>query len=176
MPPNVERAASVVVISDTHVPRFRRFLPDLLDALSTVRPDAILHCGDWTDPALLDELRQIAPTHGVAGNNDRAKLHETLGTQSIVEVAGARFGITHGHLGAGRTTEERAVATFLDEPQLAAVLFGHSHIPLVRRLPSGTWLVNPGSPTDKRRQPERTFALISIQDGAIFEVEIRRIA
>ncbi len=74
-----------------------------------------------------------------------------------------------------RTTRERAINAFADEPGVAAIVFGHSHVPLVERLDGdgGTWLVNPGSPTDKRHQPRFTWALLTIEDGAVSDVEIR---
>ena len=95
----------------------------------------------------------------MAGNNDGPALHARFGTQLVLDVDGARIGVTHGHLGPGATTRDRAHRAFADEPGLDAIVFGHSHIPLVERLDGGTWLVNPGSPTDRRRQPLFTWAL-----------------
>ncbi|MDQ3554432.1 MAG: metallophosphoesterase, partial [Chloroflexota bacterium] len=139
------------VVSDTHLPRFGRRLPDqLVDALQDASVERILHLGDWTQPFVLDLLASIAPTDGVAGNNDPPELVERLGRRKIVMVEGVRLGLTHGDLGPGRTTPQRAMRAFADEAGLSAVLFGHSHIPLVERLPDGRWLVNPGSPTDRR--------------------------
>jgi predicted phosphodiesterase len=87
-----------------------------------------------------------------------------------------RIGVTHGHLGPGRTTEERATRAFEDEGETRpdAIVFGHSHIPMIRHLPGGRWLINPGSPTDKRRQPDYTWALMEIEGGAIASVELVR--
>ena len=122
----------------------------------------------------LDLLAAIAPVDGVAGNNDGPELHERLGTHKVIEVDGARIGLTHGHLGTGRTTEDRARRAFEDERDLDAIVFGHSHVPLVRRLDDGTWLVNPGSPTDRRRQPHYSWALMDVSGGAIASVELVR--
>nr|MDQ3554658.1 metallophosphatase family protein [Chloroflexota bacterium] len=70
-------------------------------------------------------------------------------------------------------TPQRAMRAFADEAGLSAVLFGHSHIPLVERLPDGRWLVNPGSPTDRRRQPRPSWVLMTIDDRRIVTASIR---
>jgi putative phosphoesterase len=141
--------------------------------LRAARVSLILHLGDWTAPFVEDLLSAVAPVQGVAGNNDPPELLERLGTRRIVDVAGTRIGLTHGHLGPGRTTPQRAMRAFVDEPGLSAILFGHSHIPWQERLPDGRWLVNPGSPTDRRRQPRYTWALMEIAGRAIVRVEMR---
>ena len=118
----------------THVGWERTEWPDL--GVEARGIDRILHAGDWTDPLAVDLFEALAPVHGVAGNNDGPALHERFGTRRVVEVQGVRFGLTHGHLGPGATTPERAVRAFADEPGLAAIVFGHSHIPVVR-VPAG---------------------------------------
>ncbi len=164
----------VALVSDTHLPRFGRELPRaLVDGLREHRIERILHAGDWTTPLAVDLLEAIAPVDGVAGNNDGPELHERFGTRRILEIDGVRIGITHGHLGPGRSTEDRAVRAFeADDPRPDAIVFGHSHVPSVRHLASGRWLVNPGSPTDKRRQPTFTWALLETSSGAITRVEL----
>ena len=162
-------------MSDTHLPRFGRVLPRaLLDGFEAAGIDRIVHAGDWTDPLALTLLETVAPVDGVAGNNDGPVLHERFGTRRVLDIDGVRIGLTHGHLGPGSTTPERAGRAFEDEKHLGAIVFGHSHIPLVERVPSGTWLVNPGSPTDRRRQPACSWALMTIEDGAIASVELVR--
>lgn len=165
----------VGIVADTHLPRFGRVLSTFLDAgLRAARVDRILHLGDWTSELAFDLLHAIAPTDGVAGNNDPPALAERLGTRKVVELEGVRLGLTHGHLGPGRTTPERAERLFASEEGLAAVLFGHSHIPLVERRSDGRpWLINPGSPTDKRRQAHRTWALLILDAGRIVDVALR---
>jgi len=138
-----------------------------VDGLRNASVERILHVGDWTQPFVLDLLGSIAPTDGVAGNNDPPELVARLGRRKIVVVEGVRLGLTHGDLGPGRTTPQRALRAFADEAGLAAILFGHSHIPLVERLPDGRWLVNPGSPTDKRRQRRFTWALLEVAGGVV---------
>jgi len=163
------------VIADTHLPRFGRALPRaLVDGFADAAVDRILHLGDWTSDLACDLLAAIAPLDGVAGNNDPAALADRLGTVKVVELEGVRLGLTHGHLGVGRTTPERAVSLFAGEPRLAAILFGHSHIPIVERGVAGRpWLINPGSPTDKRRQPRFTWALVTVDGGALLSAELR---
>lgn len=121
---------------------------------------------------MLDLLSEVAPTDGVAGNNDPPELVALLGRRKVVEIGGARLGLTHGDLGPGRTTPQRALRAFADEPDMAAVLFGHSHIPLLERLPKGGWLMNPGSPTDRRRQQHYSWGLVTILEGTIVDARI----
>lgn len=163
------------VVSDTHLPRFGRALPRaLVDGLRAAEVDLILHLGDWTAELALDLLTAIAPTDGVAGNNDPPALHERLGAVKVVEVDGVRLGLTHGHLGRGRTTPQRARSVFADEAGLGAILYGHSHIPLLTPPPTAgaPWLVNPGSPTDKRRQPRFTWVLLTLDGGHLADVRL----
>lgn len=157
----------VVVVSDTHVPRFARRFEKALALLRAEAPDFILHCGDFTEPEAIAPLEAIAPFDGVAGNNDGAELVHRFGLAKIREIASARLGLVHGHGGERGSTEQRARAAFADRQPLAAILFGHSHVPLCERR-DGTWLINPGSPTDKRRQPRYSYAVIDV-DAARFE-------
>ncbi len=140
--------------------------------MRTASVDSILHLGDWTDRLVLDQLLEIAPTDGVAGNNDPPELGELLGHRKVIDIAGARFGLTHGHAGRGRSTPQRALRAFHDVPDLDAILFGHSHIPLLERLDGGRWLINPGSPTDRRRQSRYTWVLMELVDGRIARAEL----
>lgn len=159
----------MVLTGDTHLPRFGRTLPaPLAEALRTA--DRILHAGDHTDPFVLELLEAFAPTDAVAGNNDPPELHERLGLARIVTVEGTRIGLTHGHAGPGSTTLERAIRTFRDaDPPVHAIAFGHSHVPIVER--RDVWLLNPGSPTDRRRQPTFSFLRLEV-DGADLRPEL----
>lgn len=164
------------VVSDTHLPRYGRALPrELVDGLREAPVDRILHLGDWTTELVLDLLGAIAPTDGVAGNNDPTTLAARFGTVKVLEADGVRLGLTHGHLGSGRTTPDRARSLFATESDLGAILFGHSHIPLLvpPATPGTPWLINPGSPTDKRRQPRYTWVLLTVDGGRIATVELR---
>ena len=162
------------VISDTHLPRFGRSLPDaLIRGFRDAGVDRLMHCGDWTQPFVVDLLEAIAPVDGVAGNNDPPEIAARFGYAPVLEIGGLRIGITHGHIGPTHiTTPERAVLAFASQTDVAAVCFGHSHIPLVTRTARGTLLVNPGSPTDKRRQPRYSWALLTVDDGWV-EAELR---
>jgi uncharacterized protein len=158
----------IAVVSDTHLPRFRRALPEaLVRGFEEAGIEMILHLGDWTTLLAAELLEAIAPLDGVAGNNDPPELVERFGRRKILEIEGARVGLTHGDLGSGRTSRERAIDAFggpAARPEV--VLFGHSHIPLIDRGRDGRLLINPGSPTDKRRQPRFSWALLEIRDGS----------
>lgn len=160
----------IAVVSDTHLPRFGRALPPALaDGLRAAAPELILHCGDWTAEFAVDLLAAIAPVEAVAGNNDGPELHGRFGRRRVVSAGGRRIGLVHGDLGPGGTTPERARRSF-GPGEVDVVCFGHSHIPLVERLPDGRLLLNPGSPTDRRRQPNPTWALLTV--GASVSAEI----
>lgn len=147
------------VIADTHIPRRAKGLPEsLLPHLE--RADLILHAGDLMDPALLDGLAGYAPVRAVRGNLDppEAGLPETL----ELEFGGVRVAMIHDS-GPRRGRRRRMRRRF---PEARVVVFGHSHVPLLEDA-DGLMLLNPGSPTDRRRQPEHTFALLRVEGGAV---------
>jgi uncharacterized protein len=152
----------VAAISDTHLPRGARRLPEAcLERLRAA--DRILHGGDLSSLAFLEELRALGPpVDAVHGNADEPALRELLPRELVVEVAGARIGMVHipGPV-VGRA--ERLLAQF---PDCDAVLFGHTHWPVVERH-GATWLLNPGSPTERRRGPFHAMIVLAIEDGAI---------
>jgi putative phosphoesterase len=153
------------LVSDTHLPRFGRGLPRaLVRGLESADVDLILHAGDWTAEWVPALFEPIAPLDGVAGNNDPPAIVERFGRRRIVTAAGVRIGLVHGDLGPGRTTPQRAARAF-EPDEVDLVCFGHSHVPLVERLPDGRLLVNPGSPTDRRRQPRFAWAIVEVVDG-----------
>ncbi len=155
------------VVSDTHLPQYGTALPRaLVDGLRARNVELILHLGDFTGPGTPALLEAIAPLEAVAGNNDGPELVERFGRHRIVVAAGIRLGLTHGDLGTGGTRPLRAASAFTAS-DVDAVLFGHSHAPLVERLPDGRWLVNPGSPTAKRLQPRYSWALLDVEDGEV---------
>lgn len=160
----------VIIVGDTHLPRFGRSLPEpLTAALSSA--DRIVHLGDHTEAFVLDLLAAYAQTDAVAGNNDPPDLVARLGTVGVVTVEEVRIGMTHGHLGPGRTTVDRAFAAFAGSvPPVEAIAFGHSHQPLIERR-DGIWLLNPGSPTDRRRQPTFSFITLDV-DGSVLHPEL----
>jgi len=163
----------IAVVSDTHLPRFGRALPRaLVTGFAAAEVELILHLGDFTSMEVPTLFEAIAPFEAVAGNNDGPELVERFGRRKVLELAGIRLGLTHGDLGLGRSTPDRAATTFAGDA-VDLVLFGHSHIPLVRRVPDGRWLVNPGSPTDKRRQPRYSWALVTIDAAGTIVPELR---
>lgn len=155
----------IIVVSDTHMPRMNKKLPDrLLRELG--KADAIIHAGDWTKIAVYEELASHAPTFGVSGNNDGEDIVSKFDLRTILNFEGKRIGVVHGHGAAARTdTESRAILAFKGE-RLDALIYGHSHIPVLKR--RGEMLVlNPGSPTDKRRQALYSFAIMDIASNGL---------
>jgi len=153
--------ALVAVIADTHMPRGARRLSDAcLEQLAGA--DLILHAGDVVERSVLRELGVVAPLYAVHGNMDEPALRELLPQERIVEVGAARIGMVHipGPL-AGRA--ERLVRRF---PGCDAVVYGHTHIPEVARH-DGVWILNPGSPTERRRAPVHTMLLLRVENGTI---------
>jgi len=120
--------------------------------------DLILHAGDLSAAATLEELRAFGPrVHAVHGNADEPALRTALPAELVVDVEDARIGMVHiPGPAAGR--EDRLVRRF---PGCDAVVFGHTHLPVVERH-GGVWLLNPGSPTERRRGPFRSFLLLRV--------------
>jgi uncharacterized protein len=120
--------------------------------------DLILHAGDLSAVSVLEELRALGPpVRAVYGNADEPALRSTLPQELVVEAEAARIGMVHiPGPAAGR--EERLVRRF---PDCDAVVFGHTHLPVVERH-GRVWLLNPGSPTERRRGPVRSFLLLRV--------------
>jgi putative phosphoesterase len=141
------------------MPRHARVLPAALrNGLAGV--DVIVHCGDMVDAMAIPLFEAIAPLQAVAGNNDPPALHERFGKWRLLEFGSVRIGVVHGHDGVGRSTLARAQNAFKNE-RVDAILFGHSHIPYCAEH-DGVLCFNPGSPTDRRRQPEFSYGIIRI--------------
>ncbi|HEX3610402.1 MAG TPA: metallophosphoesterase family protein [Sporichthyaceae bacterium] len=157
----------VAVLSDTHAPRRWRSCPPAVAAHLT-DVDLILHAGDVCTADVLDELAQFAPVRAVLGNNDGPDLvargvPETLS----LELAGVRVAMIHDS-GASTGRAARMRRRF---PDAHLVVFGHSHIPM-DVAEAGVRLFNPGSPTDRRRQPRGTIGLLRLDDGRLTEARI----
>lgn len=152
----------VAVISDTHLPRGTRRIPDACVA-SMRASDLILHAGDFTYPEVLRELEGLGPpVVGVHGNVDVEELRRELPEARLVDVGGPKIAVVHD-AGPAYGRLERMRARF---PDADAVVFGHSHIPLHEE--SGPFQIfNPGSPTDKRRQPKHTMGVAEVDGGRI---------
>ncbi|MGR0221256.1 metallophosphoesterase family protein [Agromyces sp. ZXT2-6] len=159
---------SLVLLADTHVPARARDLPP--EAWAAVdAADLVIHAGDWVDVATLDALEARARRLvGVHGNNDGAALRGRLPEVARVEVAGVRIAVVH-ETGAASGREARMAAAF---PDVDVLVFGHSHIPWDTTAPSGLRLLNPGSPTDRRRQPVATFMTATARGRRLEEVRL----
>jgi putative phosphoesterase len=153
---------NVAVISDTHLPRGARTIPAAcLERLRAA--DAIVHAGDFTSFVTLVELESLGtPLHGVHGNMDDADVRAQLPAERVVELAGARIGMTHDP-GPRAGREERLARRF---PGCDAVVYGHTHEPQVTDH-GGVWILNPGSPTERRRAPAHTMLMLEIASGRV---------
>ncbi|MEU4300770.1 metallophosphoesterase family protein [Kitasatospora aureofaciens] len=163
--------ARLLLTSDTHVPTRARSLPaPLLRALDEA--DVVFHAGDWVDTATLDlfeaRARWLVAVHG---NNDGQELRERLPEVARAELAGLRFAVVH-ETGPARGREQRCRSRF---PDTDVLVFGHSHIPWDSRAPGGPRLLNPGSPTDRRRQPFATYLTARADDGHLTELRLHRL-
>jgi uncharacterized protein len=152
----------VALISDTHLPRGTRRIPDACIA-SMRASDLILHAGDFTYPEILEEIESLGPpVAGVHGNVDTEELRRRLPEARVVDAGGAKIAMVHdAGPAAGRL--ERMRARF---PEADALVFGHSHIPLHEER-DGFQIFNPGSPTDRRAQPRHTMGIAEVDDGRI---------
>jgi putative phosphoesterase len=151
----------LLVLADTHLPKRAKRLPDpVLDALGAT--DGVVHAGDWVDEATLDLLLAASPlVVGVAGNNDGPGLHRRLPEVARTTLEGVRLAVVH-ETGAATGRERRMDAAF---PDADVLVFGHSHIPWDTTTPAGLRLLNPGSPTDRRRQPRCTYGVLTLDAG-----------
>ena len=151
------------MISDTHLPKRAKVLPAEVWA-EVERADVVLHAGDWVSEDLLDELQDRARrVIGVFGNNDGAELRARLPQVARAEFDGIRFAMIH-ETGPATKREERMDAQF---PDTDVLVFGHSHIPWDTVTPRGLRLLNPGSPTDRRRQPVCSYLVVSTDGGQL---------
>ena len=161
----------LLILADTHIPKRARDLPpEVWEAVD--KADVVLHAGDWVDERLLDELDARARRLvGVWGNNDHGALRTRLPEVARVEIEGVRLGVVH-ETGAAKGREERCSAQYADRDVL---VFGHSHIPWDTTSATGLRLLNPGSPTDRRRQPYCTYMTAVAVEGDLHDVTLHRI-
>ena len=161
----------LVLLADTHVPRRARDLPAAVwDAVMAA--DAVLHAGDWVDVRLLDAMEQRARrVIGVYGNNDGPGLRARLPEVARAEMGGLRFAVVH-ETGPATGREARCQAAY---PDTDVLVFGHSHIPRDSTTPGGLRLLNPGSPTDRRRQPHCTYLTLTADAGRLADVVLHRL-
>jgi putative phosphoesterase len=161
----------LVILADTHVPTRAKRLPDSLwERLEAA--DVVVHAGDWVDVALLDEVEaRSRRLLAVWGNNDGVDVRGRLPEVARDEVEGVRLSVVH-ETGPAAGREKRCDAMF---PDTDLLVFGHSHIPWDTTTPGGMRLLNPGSPTDRRRQPACTYVTAVAVDGTLTDVELHRL-
>jgi uncharacterized protein len=152
----------IAVISDTHLPRGARRLPDAcVERIATA--DLLLHAGDFSTLEVLRELEAIGPpVLGVHGNVDSAELRRLLPGDRVVEADGARIAMVHD---AGPRTGRIARMRRRFGERADLVVFGHSHLPLHEKASDGFQIFNPGSPSERRRAPTHTMGLIEVRAG-----------
>jgi putative phosphoesterase len=161
----------LLLLADTHVPKRARQLPVQVWR-AVAEADVVVHAGDWVDVALLDELEdRSAQLVGVHGNNDGPELRARLPEVARATLGGVRFAVVH-ETGPARGREERCAAAY---PDVDVLVFGHSHIPWDSTATGGLRLLNPGSPTDRRRQPACTFLTLTARDGRVDDVVLHRL-
>jgi uncharacterized protein len=152
----------IAVIADTHMPRGARRLPDAcVERIAAA--DLLLHAGDFSTVEVLRELEAIGPpVAGVHGNVDSADIRRLLPEERVVEAEGARIAMVHD-AGPSSGRLDRLRRRYGERAD--AVVFGHSHLPLHEEAPDGFQILNPGSPTDRRRAPSHTMGLIRVESG-----------
>jgi len=161
----------LVAVADTHVPKRARDLPAQVWAALDAA-DVVVHAGDWVSATLLDEFeRRSRRLVAVWGNNDGAELRRRLPEVARVTIGGLRLAVVH-ETGSRDGRERRADNDFTD---VDVLVFGHSHIPWDTVSPNGLRLLNPGSPTDRRRQPCCSYLTARVAAGVLTEVELHRL-
>jgi len=161
----------LLLLADTHLPKRARDLPQQVWA-EVEAADVVVHAGDWVEPALLDALEaRSRRLLGCYGNNDGAELRRRLPEVGRAVIDGVRLAVVH-ETGDAKGREERCAAAYPDDDVL---VFGHSHIPWDTTTATGLRLLNPGSPTDRRRQPYCTFMTARAVDGRLEDVELHRL-
>jgi putative phosphoesterase len=158
-------------MSDTHLPRRAKALPERLLA-DLPHADVVVHAGDWVDEATLDLLEQRSRrVIGVYGNNDGPALRARLPEVARADLDGLRLAVVH-ETGPAQGRERRCADRF---PDTDVLVFGHSHIPWDTTTDTGLRLLNPGSPTDRRRQPHCTYMTATAADGELRDVRLHRL-
>lgn len=161
----------LLLLADTHLPKRARALPgQVWDAVASA--DVVIHAGDWVEAELFD-LMDAKSTQLIAcwGNNDGAEVRARMPERADVTLDGVRITVVH-ETGAAVGREKRMAAAY---PDTDVLVFGHSHIPWDTVADNGLRLLNPGSPTDRRRQPFCTFMTATITRSQLRDVELHRL-
>jgi putative phosphoesterase len=161
----------LLLLADTHVPARAKDLPERVWS-AVADADVVVHAGDWVSVELLDRLegrsRRLVAVHG---NNDGPEIRARLPEVARAEIDGVRLAVVH-ETGPAQGRELRCAAAY---PDVDVLVFGHSHIPWDTTADGGLRLLNPGSPTDRRRQPHCTYLTARVADGALADVELHRL-
>ena len=161
----------VLLLADTHLPKRAKDLPEQVWT-EVDAADVVVHAGDWVEVSVLEDLEaRAAKLVGVHGNNDHGELRRRLPEVAYADLAGVRFGVVH-ETGPATGREQRCSARF---PDLDVLVFGHSHIPWDTTSSTGLRLLNPGSPTDRRRQPFATYMTATVHNNALGEVVLHEL-
>jgi len=164
-------AMRLLLLADTHVPTRARDLPLRLWH-EVDRADVVVHAGDWVDTPLLDALEaRAARLVACWGNNDGPRLRSRLPEVAHTTLGGLRFSVVH-ETGAAAGREARLSQRY---PDTDVLVFGHSHIPWDTTAATGLRLLNPGSPTDRRRQPYCTYMTATVAQGRLGDVTLHRL-
>ncbi len=158
--------AAVLVVSDTHLRSGGAIPPAVLELAD--RADHIVHAGDFTAVDVLDTFEALAPVTAACGNVDGHDVAARVPERSTVTIAGVRIAVVHD---AGPRTgrHDRLRAWF---PDADVVVYGHSHLPELERLEAGPLVLNPGSPTQRRRAPTHTVAWLQLVDGQVADANL----
>jgi putative phosphoesterase len=160
----------LLLLADTHVPRRAKVLPDVVWN-EIDRADVVIHAGDWVEVALVDAIASRGRLIGCYGNNDGPDVRAQLPEVARETLDGVRFAVVH-ETGPSTGRDERMAAGY---PDVDVLVFGHSHIPWDATASTGLRLLNPGSPTDRRRQPFCTYLTAVVSDGTLREVVLHRV-
>ena len=166
----------LLILADTHVPRRARDLPPAVWS-EVDRADVVVHAGDWVEAKLLDRLAdRSARLIGVYGNNDGPLLQARLPEVAVADLDGLALAVVH-ETGPAAGRELRCAVRY---PDADVLVFGHSHIPwdsvADNGRPGGLRLLNPGSPTDRRRQPVGTYLTADVVGGTLRTVTLRAVS
>ncbi len=161
----------LLMLADTHVPKRARDLPEQVWR-AVEQADVVMHAGDWVTDSLLDKLEErAARLVGVYGNNDGPQLRRRLDEVARAEIEGVRFAVVH-ETGDSAGRARRCSTEYAD---VDVLVFGHSHIPWDATTDTGLRLLNPGSPTDRRRQPFCTYLTAEAVAGQLRAVVLHRL-